>query len=103
MPSPFDGLADAFVGALGVPVTVTPAGGASRTIFAIPAMRPSLEVEITQPEPIIHARDADVSDLAEGDEIEVPEASARLPGGTYRARVFKEDGKGMTEIMLERV
>ena len=90
----FDGLADVFTSALGQPVTVTPAGEAARVITALFVSRSTDDVGIVQQQPAIHARSADVSDLADGDTIAVGARS-------YRARTFRHDGRGMTTVVLE--
>lgn len=92
--SVFDGLADAVTGALGQPVTVTPAGGASRVISAMVVARSEDEIGVVQAQPAIHARALDVADLADGDAISAG-------GVDYVARVIRPDGRGMTTIILE--
>lgn len=90
----FDGLAGVFTSALGQSVTVTPSGGASRTITAIFVARSTDELGIVQQQPAIHAATADVSDLSDGDLITVNSTD-------YHARVFRSDGQGMTTVALQ--
>ena len=90
----FDGLADAFVSALGQPVTVTPAAGSPRVITAMVVARSRDDLGVIQQMPAIHARASDVSDLRDGDVIAI--------GATnYAAREFRPDGRGMTTITME--
>ena len=90
----FDGLAEVFTGAFGQPVTVTPHGGAPRTISAMPVQRSVDPLDITMAQPAIHARSVDVSDLRDGDAV-------AIGGASYLARVFRPDGRGMTTVFLE--
>lgn len=90
----FDGLADVFTGALGQPVTITPAAGAPRAITAIVVARSVDAFGVVQPQPAIHARAADVAGVEDG-------ASVVIGADTYLARGFREDGRGMVTITLE--
>lgn len=92
----FDGLADIFTGALGQPVTVTPAAGSPRVINAIFVARAVDNFGVVQPQPAIHARASDVADLMDG-------AAVAVGSATYAARGFKADGRGMVTITLEDV
>lgn len=94
MASPFDGLADVFVGTLGEAVTVTPTGGSAREITALVVRRPFDDVGITQGRPMFHARASDVSDLADGD-------SVTIGAEDFVVRELRPDGKGMVNVVLE--
>lgn len=94
MTSPFDGLPDAFVGALGQAVTVTPVDGVPREIRAIFTAASMETLDMVQPQPLLAARSADVDDLADG-------ATVVVDGVTYTVRVPAPDGRGMTRLTLE--
>lgn len=93
MKTPFDGLPGIFTGALGRTVTVMPSLGLARQITAIFTARSQDEEGIVQPVPALHARSDDVTDLADGDEIQID-------GRTYVVRTPRPDGQGMTTLIL---
>ena len=91
----FDGLPDAFTGALGQAVTITPAASAPQVITAIVVARSVDAFGVVQPQPAIHAKVSDVVGLDDGDTV-------AIGAQTYVARGFREDGRGMVMITLER-
>lgn len=93
--SAFDLMGDALVATLGEEVTVQPSGGAARTIRAEFSMRGVEEGDFVVQRPVITAKDADVSDLDDGD-------SALARGTTYTIRYRLPDGQGMTDLILQQ-
>lgn len=100
MPSIFDGLPDVFIQTLGQTVTVIPAGGVAREITAVfrrSAQPDPFESGAFVRETTLGARSVDVTDLADGDLVEVG------VGEQYAVRTIEPDGRGMTRILLEAV
>lgn len=93
----FDALPDALVGALGEAVSVTPIDGDAREIVAIfkLASEMTLGGDVSLRKPMLRAKSTDVSDLADGATVEARDV-------TYRVRTLMPNGRGLTDIMLER-
>lgn len=97
MTTVFDGLPDAFTGALGRAVTLTPVGRAEPAveITAIFIARPVDDLGVVQGQPALSARTEDVEDFEDGDIVTV--------GSTdYTFRTPEPDGRGMTRVWLEK-
>lgn len=89
----------AFLADFGVTCAYTPSGGAASNITVIfdneyIDVDTGGSVAFAMQQPKVLCRSADVSGIAEGDQMVIS-------GTTYIVRVVMPDGTGMTEVMLE--